>query len=388
MLAGLICMGWGRRVQQATPSGSLGKLDDQWKALAALSFAPSPTGAFNPPNFRVHSPMSAAAQRSPAVLSQEAEPAAPADAAAPAEDAELNEKRVDTNDGGLFTKKEFQDYYGDKFEEQWAAATPAEDIKQLTDLRVGQEVEATVKTVLDFGAFCNVGAERDALLHITQISDEFVENIYEKIAEGDKLKAWITSIDLESMRLSISAKNQANVKQVGDFQVGETVQATVKRFATFGAFCDIGASKDALLHVSQIQSGFISHPSEKLSEGQKLTVRVIQVDINSQKVSISCREQGDLGSSTALDPNKTPIDALQIGQVVEGTVKVVMDFGAFVDIGAQKDALLHKSEIADEYVADPSEKLSVGDTIMCRITDLDIAMQRLGVSCKSENYEN
>jgi uncharacterized protein len=172
------------------------------------------------------------------------------------------------------------------------------------------------------------------------------------------------------------------MKGFEDFTVGEEVECTVLRLATFGAFCDIGATQDALLHISQISNEFISNIEDHLEVGQKLKVKVRELDQQRGRIGLTCREDG--GASPARDarPDAKPLADLVIGEEYEGTVKSVQSFGAFVDIGAQKDGLVHISEIANEYVADINEKVSVGQTIKCKVKDVDLGGQKIALSCR------
>jgi len=168
------------------------------------------------------------------------------------------------------------------------------------------------------------------------------------------------------------AKPLGDVKSPDMFKVGDKVKGTVLRLASFGAFVDIGSTCDGLLHISQICDDYISDPKEKLQEGQEIEVTVKEVDVPRQRVGLTCRSAG-VGK---------PLQDLEIGQVVEGKVKRLTSFGAFVDIGAQADALLHVSEASDEFCSDISEKVQEGENIKAMIKELDVERRRIGISCR------
>jgi transcriptional accessory protein Tex/SPT6 len=164
---------------------------------------------------------------------------------------------------------------------------------------------------------------------------------------------------------------EAPRKELSEFRVGDKVKGWVLRFAPFGAFCDIGATVDALLHVSEICDEYVSDPSEKLEEDQELELTVVNVQPDMDRIGVSLKA-GD----------KTPLSELQIGQEVEATVKRIVNFGAFCDIGAMSDALLHISEATNDFVSDMGELFQEGDKIQVEIKEVDTESRRIGLSRK------
>lgn len=334
------------------------------------------SAAFNPSSFGIQSPVLKLARGAshPVLMSEDGD--APAD--------EMSEKRRDATDGGIFTKAEFMEFYKDRFEEEWAKATPPGDIKAISELKVGMEVKATVNNVAPFGAFCDIGAEVDALLHKSQISHDFISNIDEKLLPGDEYKAWIQSIDINNRRVGITLKR--STKQIEELKVGEALEATVRRIVDFGAFCDIGLADDALLHKSEMSNQFVADPRDVVAEGQKLTVQIKEIDRPFRKVSITARVEG--GTPPPVDPNAIPLDQLEVGQDVQGAVVSVLNFGVMVNIGAQRAALLHKSQMSEEFGENSSDSLAVGDTITARISEVDLRTQRVAITCRTNDRGN
>jgi transcriptional accessory protein Tex/SPT6 len=176
-----------------------------------------------------------------------------------------------------------------------------------------------------------------------------------------------------------------DMKGFEDFSMGEEVEAKVMRLAPFGAFCDIGATTDALLHISQISNEFIADINDKLSEGDVLKVTIKELDAARGRIGLTMRtDDGGAAPARSLRPDAKPISDVKVGDEVEGKVLRIANFGAFVDIGCQKDGLLHISEVADEFVSDINEKLSVGQTIKCRVKEVDMDKERIGLSCKGQ----
>jgi ribosomal protein S1 len=167
------------------------------------------------------------------------------------------------------------------------------------------------------------------------------------------------------------AEEDFDRKELSEFNPGDTVNGKVMRLAPFGAFLDIGATSDALLHISEICDEFISDPSEKLEEEQELEVTVVNVQPDSGRIGVSLKAGG-----------KTPLSELQVGQEVEATVKRIVNFGAFCDIGAMSDALLHISQASNDFVSDLGELFQEGDKIQVEITEIDTDSRRIGLSRK------
>lgn len=381
LLASLACTGLARREQSEEPLQNRPLRKNQGvsvhplNAFATLLLASNPSDAFNTPSLQVRAPV-----RRPRTVFKR-----------PVLMQDPYERRIDRTDGGMFTKAEFKEYYGDSFEKEWANAAPAVEnvspdrIRRLSELRCGEEVIATVTGLTTFGAFCDIGADAEALLHVTEISDSFIPDIRHELRLGDEVQAWIKNVDVKGNRVRLTAQDQSYRKQLEDLNVGDTVEATVTFIKPFGAFCDIGATQEAFLPVSDICDEFIEDPHEKISQGQRLTARIRYIDLDDQKLKITCRDlpSGERAEPViTVDANRTPLESLQVGEEFQATVKAVTDFGAFVDIGARKDALLHKSEISDQFVENVADVLAVDDIITVRIKDVHLGSQRFSVSSK------
>jgi len=150
-------------------------------------------------------------------------------------------------------------------------------------------------------------------------------------------------------------------------KLGEEVEGKVVRLVNFGAFVNIGAETDGLLHISQIPKD-----KNKISVGDTIQCRIKEIMEDKQRIGLGWKE--DLARKTLKD--------FQTGQWVEGKVLRVVQFGGFVDIGAEVDALLHVSEITDDFIQNASERLKKGDIVKCRIKEVDTFRTRIGLTCK------
>jgi small subunit ribosomal protein S1 len=148
--------------------------------------------------------------------------------------------------------------------------------------------------------------------------------------------------------------------------------------ADFGAFVDIGGA-DGLVHLSEISWKRLGHPSEKLEVGQEVQVKVLAVDTERKRISLSMRELEP-------DPWEVLANTLREGQLVEGVITKLTKFGAFaslvVDDGYQVEGLVHISELSDRRIEHPSEVVQEGQTVTLRVIKVDRARKRIGLSLK------
>ena len=153
--------------------------------------------------------------------------------------------------------------------------------------------------------------------------------------------------------------------------VGQQVEGTVKRIADFGAFVDIGVGRDGLIHISELSVRRVGKVTDVLTEGQAVTAWIKKLDRDRNRISL-----------TLIDPNTKTIRDLNKDDLVQGTVTRILPYGAFVDIGIGRDALLHVREMGVGYVAKPEDVVKVGDTIESRIIELSRRRGRVDLSLK------
>jgi predicted RNA-binding protein with RPS1 domain len=158
--------------------------------------------------------------------------------------------------------------------------------------------------------------------------------------------------------------------------VGQQVQGTVKRIADFGAFVDIGVGRDGLIHISELSVRRVGKVTDVLSEGQEVTAWIKKLDRDRNRISL-----------TLIDPNTKTIRDLNKDDLVQGTVTRILPYGAFVDIGIGRDALLHVREMGVGYVAKPEDVVKVGDAIEARIIELSRRRGRVDLSLKGLREE-
>jgi small subunit ribosomal protein S1 len=150
------------------------------------------------------------------------------------------------------------------------------------------------------------------------------------------------------------------------------LEGTVTRVELFGAFVNFGLDMDGLVHISQLRSERVNRVSDVVSEGDAVTVWVLNTDPKAKRIDL-----------TMIEPPAVEWNEIRSGQVYQGTVKRVERYGAFVDIGATRDGLVHVSEITSDYIQDPKEYVRVGDEIQVKVLKVDDRRRRIELSIKA-----
>ncbi len=201
---------------------------------------------------------------------------------------------------------------------------------------------------------------------------------------GKEIEAKIIELDKNRNNVVLSRRawleqTQSEVRQnfLNTLQKGQIRKGVVSSIVNFGAFVDLGGV-DGLVHVSELSWKHIDHPGEVVEVGQEVTVEVLDVDMDRERVSLSLK-------STQEDPWQQFARMHQIGQVVPGRVTKLVPFGAFVRVEEGIEGLVHISELADRHVEIPEQVVQVGDEIFVKIIDIDLDRRRISLSLKQAN---
>jgi small subunit ribosomal protein S1 len=201
---------------------------------------------------------------------------------------------------------------------------------------------------------------------------------------GKEIEAKIIELDKNRNNVVLSRRawleqTQSEVRQnfLNTLQKGQIRKGTVSSIVNFGAFVDLGGV-DGLVHVSELSWKHIDHPGEVVEVGQEVTVEVLDVDMDRERVSLSLK-------STQEDPWQQFARTHQIGQVVPGRVTKLVPFGSFVRVEEGIEGLVHISELADRHVEIPEQVVQVGDEIFVKIIDIDLDRRRISLSLKQAN---
>ncbi|MCM2674321.1 30S ribosomal protein S1 [Alkalicoccobacillus plakortidis] len=238
-------------------------------------------------------------------------------------------------------------------------------------------IEAEVADVVKGGLVVDVGVR--GFIPASLVERHFVEDFTDY--KGRTLRLKVAEIDKEHNKLILSQRAvldeelELNKRQVLDsLKPGDTVDGTVQRITNFGAFVDVGGV-DGLVHISQLAHYRVETPSEIVSEGDKVKVKILSVDTNSERVSLSIKD-------TEPGPWEKVAQQFSVGDVVEGTVKRLVSFGAFVEIAPGIEGLVHISQIANRHIGTPGEVLSEEETVQVKVLEVSAEDKRVSLSIR------
>ena len=251
--------------------------------------------------------------------------------------------------------------------------------KLLGAVKEGDIVRGTVTNIADFGAFIDLGG-LDGLLHITDMSWGRVNHPTEVVKIGDEVEVKILNIDREREKIALGLKQKETSpwEQIeAKYPVGCRAKGTVVNLMSYGAFVRLEEGIEGLVHISEMSwTRRVNHPSELVSVGQEIDVVVL--DINKEKLEIS------LGvKQTEVNPWELVAEKYPTGTIIEGKVRNLANYGAFIEIEPGIDGLLHVSDISwTKKVAHPNELYKKGDVVKCVVIDVDQEKQRVGLGVK------
>ena len=198
---------------------------------------------------------------------------------------------------------------------------------------------------------------------------------------GEPIEAKVIELDRNRNNVVLSRRAYLEEEQaeqrhafLADLKEGDIREGVVSSVVNFGAFVDLGGM-DGLVHVSELSWRHVNHPGEIVTVGDKVKVKVLEVDYGRERISLSIRQ-------TAEDPWETFARDADIGSVVEGKVTKTVPFGAFVSVGDGVEGLVHVSEIAMHHVESPELELSIGQEVTVKVTEIDADRRRVSLSIK------
>lgn len=249
----------------------------------------------------------------------------------------------------------------------------------LEKLEEGARMPGAVKNITDYGVFVDLGGI-DGLLHITDISWGRVNHPSEHFAVGDEVEVIVLKFDPETERVSLGYKQRTEdpwglVDK--KYPLGSRVRGQVVSLVDYGAFVELEPGVEGLIHVSEMSwTKKVVNPAKVLDEGQTVEAIVSELDLEQRRISLSLRQ-------AERNPWEDLLDTHPVGSIVEGKVRNLTDFGAFVEITDEIDGLVHVSDMSwTKRVKHPSEVLQKGDTVRARIAHIDVENQRVSLSIK------
>nr|WP_246819171.1 30S ribosomal protein S1 [Aerococcus sp. HMSC061A03] len=241
-----------------------------------------------------------------------------------------------------------------------------------------ETITVPVKKVVKGGLVVDAGVR--GFIPASMVEDHFVKDFTPY--KDKELEVKIVEIDPAENRLILSHKEIAAEKaaaeraeKLAQFEAGQTVTGTVARLANFGAFIDLGGI-DGLVHITQIAHHHVKHPSDVLTVGEEVDVKILSVDEERGRISLSIKD-------LVPGPWEDIEEKAPKGAVLDGVVRRLVDFGAFVEVFPGVEGLVHISQIAHEHVNTPSDKLSEGQEVQVKVLDVNPEENRLSLSIKA-----
>ena len=251
-----------------------------------------------------------------------------------------------------------------------------EDLKQKQD--ADATLEGTVVEAVKAGLVLDVGVR--GFIPASLLSDEYIEDLEQ--FTGQTLEVKVEDIDQEKNRVILNRKrivegekSKHRQAELQDLEIGSIIEGEVVRTTSFGAFINIG-SVDGLAHISELSYSRVNSVEDAVEIGQKVNVKVLDVNPEQERISLSIKQAGE-------SPFHKFIDAHDTGDVLNGTVKRLVDFGAFVEVSPGVEGLVHISEIAHDHVNVPSDVLKEEQEIEVKIIGLDKDNEKISLSIKA-----
>ncbi len=249
----------------------------------------------------------------------------------------------------------------------------------LSTLKEGQLIQGTVKNITDYGAFIDLGGI-DGLLHITDMSWGRVNHPSELFMVGDKVEVMVLKYDRDSGRISLGLKQKGSdpwTHVATKYPVNSRIRGRVVSLTDYGAFVELEPGVEGLVHVSEMSwSHDVRYPSRLVSVGDQVEAAVLNVDPASRKISLGMKQ-------VAPNPWDTVAEKHQIGSRIEGRVKSLTDFGAFLGLDEGIDGLIHISDMSwTKHIKHPAELFKKGQKVEAVVLRIDKEKERLSLGYK------
>ncbi|WP_085523534.1 30S ribosomal protein S1 [Tuberibacillus sp. Marseille-P3662] len=240
-----------------------------------------------------------------------------------------------------------------------------------------ETISVEVADVVKGGLVADLGVR--GFIPASLVDRQYVEDFSEY--KGATLDVKIIELDRENRKVILSHRavqdEEANKEKediLGRIESGRVYEGTVQRLTDFGAFVDIGGV-DGLVHISQLAHQHVEHPSDVVQEGASVKVKVLSVDRDNERISLSVK-------ATQPGPWERAAEQLDVGDVVEGTVKRLVPFGAFVELIPGVEGLVHISEISNRHIGTPDEVLEEGENVKVKVLDVNASEKRVSLSIR------
>ena len=268
----------------------------------------------------------------------------------------------------LLSKKRAQ------YERAWGTI---EDLKEKDEPVTGTVIEVVKGgLIVDIGLRGFLPASLVEMRRVRDLEPYIGQQLESKIIELDKNR---NNVVLSRRAFLEQTQSEVRSEFLHDLQKGQVRKGVVSSIVNFGAFVDLGGV-DGLVHVSELSWKHIDHPNEVVTVGDEVTVEVLDVDLDRERVSLSLK-------ATQEDPWRVFARTHAVGQIVPGKVTKLVPFGAFVRVEEGIEGLVHISELAQRHIEVPDQVVSVGEQIMVKVIDIDLERRRISLSLKQADED-
>lgn len=271
---------------------------------------------------------------------------------------------LEDDDGNMILSKKQAEY-----EKAWEKIVEAYENDEIIEAEVTKEVKGGL--VVDVGVRGFIPASHVAIGYVDDLNEYVGETLRLKIIEVERDN---NNVVLSAKKVLEKERAAQKEETLAALEEGQTVEGTVTKLVDFGAFIDLGGI-EGLLHISEMSWGRIESPSEVLSEGEKVEIKVLGVNKEEERISLGLKQ-------LLPDPWEEFADKHYEGEVIEGKITKLVDFGAFMEVEKGIEGLIHISQLSHRHVKTTDEVVSVGDVREAKIINIDADQERVGLSLK------
>ena len=255
----------------------------------------------------------------------------------------------------------------------------ADRSKLLSDINEGDKLKGVVKNITDYGVFVDLGG-MDGLIHVTDISWERVNHPSEMFKIGEDIEVIVIKYDKENNRISLGLKQLTddpwkNVENI--YKVGTKIKSQISSIADYGAFIELEKGVEGLIHTSEMS--WVNkniNPNSILKIGEEVEVMILEIDNAKRRISLGLKQCTE-------NPWKIFASSKKVGDIAEGEIKNITDFGIFVGLTQELDGLIHASDVSWEDGSSKAvEKYKIGEKVKFKILDIDVEKERVSLGIK------
>ena len=249
----------------------------------------------------------------------------------------------------------------------------------VSNLQEGQVLQGVVKNITDYGAFVDLGGV-DGLLHVTDIAWQRINHPSEALQIGETVEVQVIRFNAETQRISLGMKQLQsdpweNVE--GKFPIGAKMTGRVTNITDYGAFVELEAGVEGLVHVSEMSwTKKNVHPGKIVSTSQEVEVMVLDVDMSKRRISLGLKQ-------CTSNPWEDLVTTYPVGTEIDGEIRNITEFGLFVGLNEEIDGLVHLSDISWEVNGEAAlEGFNKGDMVKAKVLDIDVVKERISLGIK------